>query len=190
MLHEAIAIGVSFGGMDALSMIIPELPKDYPQPVMIVQHRPPEPDHFLAEYLDKLSDIHVKEAASREVIRPECVYIAPSGYHLQIERDRTFSLSVDPPVNYAIPSIDVLFETAADVYQDELVGVILTGANSDGSRGLKNIKDSGGLTVVQDPKTAAAYEMPGAAIDMVDVDHILPLNEIGLFLRSLNDTGK
>ncbi|MCP4412676.1 MAG: chemotaxis protein CheB, partial [Gammaproteobacteria bacterium] len=130
-MYEAIVVGVSAGGLKALSRIIPELPIDFPQSVMMVQHRLNDPNEFLAEYMNTLCDIDVKEAVSREVIKPECVYIAPSGYHLLIERDKTFSLTVDPPVSFAIPSVDVLFESAATAYEDKLVGVILTGANSD-----------------------------------------------------------
>ena len=115
------------------------------------------------------------------------IYIAPPNYHLLVEADRTFSLSIDEPVNYARPSIDVLFETAADVYKTNLIGVILTGANTDGSHGLKRIKETGGLSVVQDPSTAEADTMPRAAIAAVDVDYVLPLEEIGKVLTMLAD---
>ena len=186
MKYEAVVIGVSTGGLNALSQILPILPRSYPLSVIIVQHRVNDSDNFLVEYLNKLCDIQVKEALPRSAIEPECVYISPSGYHLLIERDKRFSLSVDPPVSFAIPSIDVLFESAAVAYKDKLIGVILTGANSDGSRGIKKIKESGGLTIVQDPTTAESSTMPAAAIGMVDIDHILPLNEIGSFLEDIN----
>ena len=186
MKYEAVVIGVSTGGLNALSQILPILPRSYPLSVIIVQHRVNDSDNFLVEYLNKLCDIQVKEALPRSAIEPECVYISPSGYHLLIERDKRFSLSVDPPVSFAIPSIDVLFESAAVAYKDKLIGVILTGANSDGSRGIKKIKESGGLTIVQDPTTAESSTMPAAAIEMVDIDHILPLNEIGSFLEDIN----
>ncbi len=186
-MYEAIVIGVSAGGINALTKIIPVLPKNYSLPVIIVQHRAHSHDDFLFKYIDKLCDIHVKEADSREVIKTDCVYIAPAGYHLLVERDKTFSLSIDPPVNYAIPSIDVLFESAACTYKDELVGVILTGANSDGSQGLRTIKEYRGLVIVQDPETAESPFMPTAALEMVDVDYIIPLEEIGVFLKELNN---
>ncbi len=118
------------------------------------------------------------------------IYIAPPNYHLLVEADRTFSLSIDEPVNYARPSINVLFETAADVYKTNLVGVILTGANADGSHGLKRIKETGGLSVVQDPSTAEADTMPKAAIAAVDVDYVLPLEEIGKVITMLADGEK
>ncbi len=186
MKYEAVVIGVSTGGLNALSSIIPQLPKNYPLSVIIVQHRVNDSDNFLIEYINKLCDIKVKEALPRSAIEPGCVYISPSGYHLLVERDKRFSLSIDPPVSFAIPSIDVLFESAAVAYKDKLIGVILTGANSDGSRGMKTIKEYRGLTIVQDPKTAESSAMPTAATRIVDIDHILPLNKIGSFLKDIN----
>lgn len=188
MQYKAMVIGVSAGGLDALSTILPELPADFPIPVLVVQHLHHASDNFLAIHLDNLSKIKVKEAEEGEKIRPGIAYIAPPGYHLLVEEDETLSLSVDEAVNYARPSIDVLFETAADVYATALIGVILTGANDDGSRGLKKIKDEGGLAIVQDPKTAYVEIMPLAALQMVEADHILPLKEIGPFLRRLLGT--
>ena len=186
MKYEAVVIGVSTGGLNALSRILPLLPKSYTLSVIIVQHRVNDSDNFLIGYMNKLCDIQVKEALSKTAIEPGCVYISPSGYHLLVERDKRFSLSVDPPVSFAIPSIDVLFESAAIAYKEKLIGVILTGANSDGSRGIKIIKEFGGLTIVQDPSTAEASTMPASATRMVDIDHILPLNEIGFFLKDIN----
>ncbi|MBL4827055.1 MAG: chemotaxis protein CheB [Spongiibacteraceae bacterium] len=119
-------------------------------------------------------------------IKNGTIYFALPGYHLLVEEDRVFSLSVDPKVNYSRPSVDTLFESAADVYESELVGVILTGANSDGALSLKKIKMKGGHTIVQDPTTANAPEMPHAAIDLVKVDQVLPLTDIGQCLAQLN----
>jgi len=184
-MYEAIVIGVSAGGLDALSKIIPQLPEDYPLSVSVVQHTRKDMDDFLANHLDGLSPIKVKEAEWQESLKPGTVYIAPSGYHLLVEKDKTFAFSVDPPVNYAIPSIDVLFESAARVYGSKLIGVVLTGANRDGTKGLKKIKEAGGLTVVQEPKTAAATEMPRSAITNVNVDRIVGLSEMGTCLTEL-----
>jgi two-component system, chemotaxis family, protein-glutamate methylesterase/glutaminase len=189
MKYEAVVIGVSTGGLNALSAIIPLLPKNYPLSVIIVQHRIHDSNNFLVEYLNNLCDIHVKEVTSRETIKPGCVYISPSGYHLLVERDKTFSLSVDPPVSFAIPSIDVLFESASLAYKDKLIGVVLTGANSDGSKGIKAIKDTGGLTIVQDPEKAEASAMPRAATTITDIDQIMPLEKIGIFLKKVNIEG-
>ena len=184
-MYEAVVIGVSAGGLEALSRIIPQLPEDYPFSVSIVQHTRKDMDDYLAKHLDGLSRITVKEAEWRELLRPGTVYIAPSGYHLLVEKDKTVALSVDPPVNYAMPSIDVLFESAARVYGPHLIGVILTGANRDGTHGLKKIKEAGGWTIVQEPKTAAVKEMPSSAINNVNVDRVVELKEIGKYLAAL-----
>jgi two-component system chemotaxis response regulator CheB len=185
MRYRAVVIGVSAGGMQALNAILPELPSDFPLSVIIVQHTHPASDDFLARYLDEKCCVKVKEADEKEKILPGVVYLAPPNYHLLVENDKIFSLSTELPVNFARPSIDVLFETAADAYGKMVAGVILTGANRDGSQGLLTIKKAGGLTVVQDPETAEANAMPQAAIETVQPDHILPLEKIGPFLLGL-----
>ncbi len=182
---EAVAIGVSAGGMKALSALLPKLPEEPPYAVIIVQHIREGSDSYLANHLNQISAIRVKEADEKEPIRPGTVYVAPAGYHLLVEEDRTFSLSVDPLVNYARPSIDVLFESAADVFEERLVGIVLTGASSDGSKGLALIKAGGGITLVQDPTTAEYPVMPLAAIQASKADRILTLPEIETFLREL-----
>jgi len=184
--YEAIVLGVSAGGFHALSAIVPEFPESYSLPVIVVQHMGEANDEFLARYLNSHSAVLVKEAGDKEAIQSGTVYLAPSGYHLLIEEDRSFSLSVDPRVNYARPSIDVLFNSAADVYQGSLIGVILTGANSDGSQGLRNIKERGGLAIAQDPASAEVEFMPREAISAAQVDHVLKLDEIGPFLRQFH----
>lgn len=181
--YKAIVIGVSVGGMQTLSTILPELPKEFSLPIIVVQHIREGFKGGLSELLNRKSNMPVKEADEKELIRPGIVYLAPAGYHLLIEEDGTFALSIDPRVNYARPSIDVLFESAAYVYEHGLIGVILTGANSDGSQGLKKIKQYGGLTIVQDPVTAIADCMPLMAIEATEVDYVLRLEDIGPFLR-------
>lgn len=168
--------------MHALSEILPTLPQNFSLPILIVQHLSPASDDYLATYLDEKCEVKVKEADEKEKIEGGVVYLVPANYHLLVEKDKTLSLSVDSPVNFARPSIDVLFETAAEAYGSNLIGLVLTGASADGSRGLKLIKERGGLTLVQDPKTAESEVMPKAAIAEVDVDHIIPLSEIGAFL--------
>ena len=153
--------------------------------IIIVQHRHRDSDDFLDKYLNDLSMIKVKEAEPGEVILPAHVYIAPPRYHLLVERNKTLSLSIDPPVNFSIPSIDVLFESAAACYKNHLIGLILTGANSDGSQGLKIIKEYGGYAIVQAPNTAEVDVMPKAAINLVNVDKVIPLEDLGQFL--IND---
>ncbi|MGR3180063.1 MAG: chemotaxis protein CheB [Candidatus Anammoxibacter sp.] len=183
---RAVVIGVSAGGLDALSNILPSLPLNCSYAVIIVQHMHPESGGYLSTILDKQCPLTVKEADEKEVIKPGIVYIAPPNYHLLIENDMTFSFSIEGPVNFSRPSIDVLFECAAETYRESLLGIVLTGANKDGSSGLKKIKEMGGIAVVQDPLTAEADSMPKAAINATKVDHILPLDQIGLFLANLN----
>lgn len=179
---DAVVIGVSAGGMRALKTIIPAFPPSFGLSVTVVQHLWRTSDGYLPRSLNTLSRVHVKEAEEKEMLKPGYVYIAPSNYHLMIEKDKSLSLSVDERVNYSRPSIDILFESAADTFGSHLIGVILTGANADGSQGLKAIKDAGGLTIVQDPATAEVGTMPQAALDLVAADYTLPLEEIGPFL--------
>jgi len=180
--YEAIVIGVSFGGMHALSTIIPNLPKDFSMPIIIVQHQMSGKEEMLHTILDKLSQMEVLEAKQNEKICAKTVYIAPGGYHLLIETNKTFSLSVDLPVNHSIPSIDVLFDSAAQTYKSKLIGIILTGANNDGSLGLKKIRDYGGLAIVENPKTAQVNIMPQNALDIAGADFVLTLDEIKKYL--------
>ncbi len=184
--YEAVVIGVSFGGLKALQKILPAIHPDVPAPIMVVQHQDPLADDFLARHLDSLSKIRVKVAEEKELATPGTVYFAPANYHLLVEDDHTLSLSVDEKVNFSRPAIDVLFESAADAYGSRLIGIILTGANQDGSLGLKRIKEYGGLAVVQDPRTAQAPSMPEAALAALEVDYVLPLNEIANFINTID----
>ena len=145
MDYKAIVIGASAGGMKALQTILKCLNKNFPIPVIIVQHLHPQGDDFMARHLDTTCPMRVKESENREMIEPGTVYLAPPNYHLLIEKDKTFSFSTENRVNYCRPSIDVLFESAADVYGSNLIGIILTGANNDGALGLKIIKKQGGF---------------------------------------------
>ena len=154
-------------------------------PVVVVQHRGPEDDGFFAQYLDQRCAVQVKEAEEKEEAAPGMVYLAPANYHLLLEDDRTFSLTMESRVRFARPSIDVLFESAADVYGSRLIGIVLTGANDDGSRGLAAIKKRGGLAIVQDPASAEVATMPRAALQAAEVDFVLPLTTIGPFLANL-----
>ncbi len=182
---HAVVIGVSAGGFHALNTILPMFPENFPVPIIIVQHRIESGDDYFVESLNKKSKLTVKESEDKESIVPGKVYIAPGGYHLYIEKDHTFSLSVDEPVCYARPSIDVLFETAADVFCSNLVGIILTGANSDGTNGIKAIKAKQGFVIAQDPDKAESKFMPISAIKTNLVDFILALEDIPGFLIAL-----
>ncbi len=176
--YEAVVLGVSAGGLEVLSNLLPVLPANLPMALIVVQHRPPDSSNFLIEYFAERCSMRVVEANEKELVRSGSIYFAPAAYHLLVERDKTFSLSVDEKVNFSRPSIDILFETAALAYGTRLIGVVLTGANRDGAIGLQTIKRHGGVTVVQDPDTADTAFMPQAAIDAGPVDYILELAEI------------
>lgn len=182
---EAVVIGASAGGIRALERLLAPLPSDFPLPIIVVQHLHPNSESYLPKILSAHCALPVKQAEERETIQQSVVYIAPPNYHLLIEEDRSFSLSLEPPVRYARPSVDVMFETAMYAYRDELIGIILTGANDDGREGVKKIKKAGGYIIVQDPKTAEAQAMPNAAITAVTVDKILAIEEIGVYLLQL-----
>lgn len=180
--YDAIVIGTSAGGLYVLTRILKSLPADYPIPVIIVQHRSRDERNLLEEVLQQRCSIRIKQVDEKEMIQRGFVYFAPPDYHLLIEHDGTFSLSFDPPVNYSRPSIDVLFETAAEVFKNKLLGIILTGANKDGSKGIKKISLQGGTTIAQQPETADYPEMPRSAINTGYVKHILAPEAIGKFL--------
>ncbi len=182
MPYKAIVIGVSAGGLQALKTVLPALPESFPLPIAIVQHIGERSDGFMAEYLDQASQLTVKEAEDKEPLSSGTAYLAPPGYHLLIEPDRTFGLSVDARVNYSCPSIDVLFESAAEVFAESLIGIVLTGANADGAQGLKIIKERGGLAIVQNPENAESAAMPKAAISATQVDYVVNLEQIAPLL--------
>lgn len=189
-MYKTVVIGVSAGGMDALRVILSGLPASFPASLVIVQHIAESSDSFLAEYLNHQSLITIKEAEDKESLNPGTAYLAPPGYHVLIEQDGTLSLATDPKVNFSCPSIDVLFESAADAFGRDLIGVILTGANGDGSAGLKKIKTRGGLAIVQNPETAEASYMPQAALKAIKPDYVVDLDQIGPLLQQLNETAK
>jgi two-component system, chemotaxis family, protein-glutamate methylesterase/glutaminase len=178
MPYEAIVIGVSAGGLQALKTMLPALPSSFPVPVIIVQHISDHSDGFMVEYMNHASKITVKEAEDKEPICSGIIYLAPPGYHLLIEPERIFGLSVDARVNYSCPSIDVLFQSAAEVFGESLIGIVLTGANADGANGLKVIKEHGGLAIVQNPETAESATMPKAALNAVKADYAIDLEQI------------
>ncbi len=179
---DAIVIGASAGGLYVMIRILQLLPVSFNKPVIVVQHRSRDERSLLEEVLQQKCEVKIKQADEKELIQPGTVYFAPPDYHLLIENDRSFSLSFDAPVNYSRPSIDVLFETAADVYKESLVAIILTGANKDGANGIKKIASLGGTTIAQAPETADYPEMPKAAISTGYVQHVLDPEAIGQFL--------
>ncbi|HLJ75683.1 MAG TPA: chemotaxis protein CheB [Thermoanaerobaculia bacterium] len=179
--YELIVIGSSWGGMSALQTILCALPPDFHTPIAIAQHRHRQSAEGLPDFYRRSCKVRVVDADDKQRIDPSTIYFAPADYHLLVENG-SFDLSCDEAVRYSRPSIDVLFESAADAYGPRLIGVVLTGANDDGAAGAKRIKKRGGLLVVQDPKTAEAPQMPQAAIAAAPVDRILPLEEIAPYL--------
>ncbi len=182
---QAVVIGVSAGGLAALEQILPVLHKDFCLPILIVQHIGADSDSYLPIHFDIRCALNVKEAEDKEYIQKGRAYFAPPNYHVMVEDDHSITLSADEKVNFSRPSIDVLFETAAVTYRDKLVGIVLTGANNDGARGLARIKQYGGLTIVQDPESAQVEVMPKAAMEAAEVDLILPLKDIAPLLNKL-----
>lgn len=172
-----VVIGASFGGFDALKMLLGSLPATFPSPLAIVQHQG-SPGTGLAGLLQRYTALVVADAEDKDELRPGVAYLAPPGYHLLVEPG-SLALSVDPPVSHARPSIDALFESAADVYGTRVIGVILTGTGRDGATGLARIKQRGGRTIVQDPASATRAAMPAAALAGSVVDWVLPLEKIG-----------
>ena len=184
--YKCIVIGVSAGGTKALEHILPRLHAEFNFPVIVVQHLHPNQEGFFIKYFNKMSKLTVKEADEKERLKKSHIYIAPPNYHLLLEDDCTFSLSIDAKVNFARPSIDVLFECASDVFRENLIGIVLTGANDDGARGLLEIKRKGGLAVVQDPADAEVPSMPKAAIKIVNIDYIFDLENLVYFLNTIS----
>lgn len=217
---EIVVVGTSLGGLQALTVLLADLPPSFPLPVVIVQHRHKHSQNRLTDFLQHQSSLQITEAQDKQPIVPGRVYLAPADYHLLVESpceweqsvpenyftgwgsvavepihnsnspilcrgSFTFALSTEAPVCYARPSIDVLFESAADAFGEKVIGIILTGANSDGSQGLAKIKAEGGLTFVQEPDSAQCRTMPASAIANVEVDWILPLSEIAPCLVNL-----
>ena len=173
-----IVIGASLGGLQALQTILRGLPPTFPWPAAVVLHRDKEPDSSLCELLQRSSALPVVEVLDKQPIQPGTIYLAPADYHLLVEPGH-FCLSTDDPVCCARPSIDVLFESAADVYGPSLIGVVLTGGSRDGAGGAARIQREGGIVLVQDPATAQNAVMPAAAIDATKTSFVLPLSQLG-----------
>jgi two-component system, chemotaxis family, protein-glutamate methylesterase/glutaminase len=182
---DIVVVGTSTGGLKALQTLLAGLPPDFRLPVVVVQHRGKDSDAGLCEFLAHASALPVTEPEDKEEVLPGHVYLAPRDYHLLIE-NRSFALSTDAPIAFARPSIDVLFESAADEFRARTIGVILTGANRDGARGLAAVKARGGVTVVEDPDAATSREMPEAAIALTQPNLVLSLAEIAPQLIQLS----
>lgn len=187
MTAGAVAIGASAGAIHALLHILPALPDDFALPVLVVVHVPPGRRSELTALFGAKCRLPVVEGEDKEPVAPGTVVFAPPDYHMLVEAGGTIALSRDEPVFFSRPSIDVLFESAADAYGPGLVGVVLTGANEDGAMGLAAVAEAGGTTLVQDPATAYARAMPQAAIAACSGARVLSLDGI---IAALIDAGK
>jgi two-component system, chemotaxis family, protein-glutamate methylesterase/glutaminase len=182
---DAIVIGASAGGVEALSVLLPALPADLRAPLFIVVHLPRERPSLLAEIFARKCALKVREAEDKMRVEPGTVYFAPPDYHLLLDEGPQLALSIDELVHFSRPSIDVLFESAADIYAARLMGIILTGANDDGTAGLAAIHRAGGVTIVQEPESAQVPLMALSALKRTPADFVLPLAEIAVLLQAL-----
>ena len=179
---EAVVIGASAGALEALSVILPALPANFRLPVFIVVHLPTDRESILAQLFQGKCRLRVREAEDKGPINGGTVYFAPPGYHLLVEMDKHLSLSADEPINYSRPSIDPLFESAADAYGPGLVAIILSGASHDGANGTRAVVDAGGVAIVQNPGNAFATAMPEAALSACPDAAVLSVDEIAAWL--------
>jgi two-component system, chemotaxis family, protein-glutamate methylesterase/glutaminase len=182
---DCVVIGCSAGGVEALAELLPALPVTFRPAVFIVLHLPRERPSLLVQIFERRCARPVREADDKEPIEPGTVYFAPPDYHMLVEKDRQIALSADEPVHFSRPSIDVLFESAADVYGERLLGIILTGGNEDGAAGLQAVHQAGGVTVVQQPDTAQVPLMVVSALQRGPADFVLSLPEIAQLLGAL-----
>ncbi|HEY1951955.1 MAG TPA: chemotaxis protein CheB [Gemmatimonadaceae bacterium] len=186
MAYSVVALGTSWGGLYAMTKLLGDLPAGFPIPIVVVQHRSKDSDRLLVQLLQDATDLDVCEIEDKAGLCPGTVHVAPADYHVLVERGY-FSLTVEEPVRFSRPSIDVMFISAADTYGAEAVGVVLTGANEDGARGLAHIASRGGRALVQDPKTAEMPIMPQAALNAVPTAEALPLDRLAPRLVALSE---
>lgn len=188
MFVDLVVIGASWGGLDALTTLVRGLPENFTAPVVVVQHRGPDAESFLSDLLQQWTGRTLCEPEDKDALLPGHIYIAPASYHLLVEQGH-LSLTTEAPVRYSRPSIDVMFGSAAHAYGKRLIGVVLTGANEDGSRGLQCIAEHGGYCIVQDPKTAEVATMPAAALRRVPNATCLPLDKIAAHVADVARNG-
>ncbi len=182
--YDLVVVGTSWGGLAALRTLVGGLPKSFQMAITLVQHRHKDSDHLLRTLVQEQTPLHVHEIEDKMPLERGSVYIAPPDYHTLVEPGH-FSLSTEGPIRYSRPSIDVTFLTAADSYGHRTVGVVLTGANADGSEGLRRIFDRGGLALIQDPATAESALMPSAAVRSVPRARVMSLEEMAKFIALL-----
>jgi two-component system chemotaxis response regulator CheB len=182
---DAIVIGTSAGGVEALLRILPTIPANMPCAILVVVHLPRERPSLLTEIFRHKAAMAVDEAIDKAEIKPGHIYFAPPDYHMLVDVGPQIALSVDDVIQYSRPSIDVLFESAADIYGKHLLGILLTGGNEDGAAGMAYIAASGGITILQDPDEAVASAMPEAARKLMTPSHVLRLNDIAAYLINI-----
>ncbi len=182
---KALIIGGSAGSLEVLLKVLPDLHTDISFPIIIVVHRKQGADFLLADLLSARTKLKVKEVEEKEEIMPKTIYIAPSDYHLLIEKEHTFSLDYSEKVNYSRPSIDVTFQSAAEIYTNKVACILLSGSNADGVNGLKAVKNYQGLALAQDPSTASVGYMPEQAILNVKIDRVLKPEDMANYINSL-----
>ena len=185
MPYSVVAVGTSWGGLSALTKLLGALPADFGIPVVVVQHRSKDSERLLGQLLQDATELRVCEIEDKDPLTPGTVHLAPANYHVLIESGYA-SLTIEEPVRFSRPSIDVTFTSAADTYRSAAIGVVLTGANEDGARGLAHIVQRGGRALVQDPKTAEIPIMPQAAVRAVPTGEILPLDALAPRLIELS----
>ena len=183
---DAVVIGTSAGGVEALLALLPALTRRPVAPIAIVVHVPRDRPSLLATVFAARCRVPVVEAEDKMPLEGGTIYFAPPDYHLLLDRGPYLALSADELVNYSRPSIDVLFQSAVDLYGRRLAAVLLTGANDDGAAGLAAVARAGGVTIVQDPATALVATMPAAALARMRADHVLPLADIAALLQTLD----
>lgn len=186
--YDIVVMGGSAGGFNAFKSVLSALPPDFSMPVLLVQHLHPSDDGLFVQHMAMSVDLSVTEPWDKEPIEPGKVYVAPADYHMLVERGGTIAFSTEGKVNWSRPSIDVLFESAAFLYGNRVIGIILTGASADGTSGIKAIKTAGGLTIAEDPATAEFPFMPQSAIDTGSVDLVLTAEQIGKILAGFGKT--
>jgi two-component system, chemotaxis family, protein-glutamate methylesterase/glutaminase len=185
MGYSVVVMGTSWGGLSAMTKFLAGLPKTFPIPIVVVQHRGKDSEQLLVELLQDATDLHVCEIEDKDLLCPGTVHVAPANYHVMLESGYA-SLTIEEPVRFSRPSIDVAFTSAGDAYGAAAIGVVLTGANEDGARGLAHIVKRGGRALVQDPKTAEIPTMPQAAIKAVPTAEIVPLSKLAPRLIELS----
>jgi len=183
--YKALVIGGSAGSFQIITKILTNLPKEFDLPIIMCLHRLKHVRHGFVEALNIKSSKPIEEPYDKENIKRGKIYLAPANYHLGIELGNTFSLSTEEMVNNSRPSIDITLDSASYVYKNKLIGILLSGANKDGAYGMKKIKDRGGLTIVQDPKTCMIDTMPAAAMKITEIDHVLKVEDINQFFIEL-----